>query len=89
MARDRFTIIQSDNQRDSFGPYWYEIYRNDDLVAHVWHDYRGSESGIDFVDRRGTKWPFINVTEFLTGGGPDPIDLTDDAVQYLIDELID
>lgn len=89
MSSDRFSIVQPPDPRDSFGAYWYEVYRNDHLVAHVWHDYRGSESGIRFVDKRKSTWPFINVVEFLTGGGSQPLALTEAAEQYFFDEFLE
>jgi hypothetical protein len=69
--------------RDSFPAYTYRIYEADRLVARYWHDHRGDDHGIKFVDGHSEDWPVGLMTEFLEGGGPEPLRLSDRAVTYL------
>jgi hypothetical protein len=79
----RYTIEQDGNKRESFAPYWYRIYRDGSIFAHYWHDYRGDDHGIKFVDGQKTGWPFGRMTDFLQGGGPKPLLLSARAIAYL------
>lgn len=78
-----FRIESADQNRESFAEYKYRIYKGDQLVANYWHDYRGDDHGIDFVDGRSESWPVGGMTEFLEGGGPRPLALSARAVAYL------
>lgn len=82
-----FTIERSGGERDSFGNYKYRILENGRLVAHYWHDYRGDEHGIDFVDGRSESRPVGRMIEFVEGGGPMPLTLSEKAVAYLKNRL--
>lgn len=73
-------------RREPFASYEYEIYDGARLVARYWHDFRGDENGIDFIDGRSEQWPG-RVSDFLTGGGPYPLGLSDAAVAYLAESL--
>jgi len=78
-----FTIEQMKEKRESFGSYTYRIYADSRLVAHYWHDYRGDEHGIEFVDGLKESWPVGRMTDFIQGGGPEPLTLSERAVEYL------
>jgi hypothetical protein len=83
----RFSIRQLSNRQEAFANYAYEIFDGPCLVATYWHDYRGDEHGIVFVDGRSEEWPVGRVTDFLTGGGPRPLGLSNAAVAYLAKKL--
>jgi hypothetical protein len=78
-----FHVEQEDSPRESFGNYTYRIYKSNRLIAHYWHDYRGDEHGVDFVNGMSDLWPVGRMTEFLEGGGPQPLRLSQRAVAYL------
>lgn len=78
-----YTIEEINDKRESFGEYKYRIFKNGQLVAHYWHDYRGDEHGIDFIDGESESWPVGRMVDFLTGGGPQPLGLSKRAVEYL------
>ena len=78
-----FEIRHTDGQREDFGPYRYGIYEDGRLVARYWHDYRGDDHGIEFPDGTSDFWPVGRMTEFVTGGGPQPLGLSDQAIAYL------
>jgi hypothetical protein len=82
-----FRVERNDSPRGSFGNYTYLIYRNDVLVAHYWHGYRGDENGIDFVHGLSESWPVGTMVEFLEGGGPKPTTLSQRAKIYLQEKL--
>ncbi len=69
--------------RESFGPYYFRIYKDDQLIARYWHDYRGDDYGIEFLKATTQKWPFRVISDFIEGGGPEPLKLTQWAVAYL------
>ena len=81
--RMEFDVTRSETPRQGFDAYRYRIWRKSRLVAMYWHDYRGDEHGIEFVDGRKEDWPVGRMTDFLKGGGPQPICLSDEAVAYL------
>ena len=53
------------------------------LIAHYWHDYRGDEHGIEFIDGTKESWPVGRMIDFVEGGGPKPLTLSERAVEYL------
>lgn len=57
------------------------------LVASYWHDFRGDEHGIKFIGGRSEDWPVGQVVDFLQGSGPEPLRLTEKAIEYLIARL--
>ncbi len=65
------------------GPYRYRIYKDGRLIAHYWHDFRGDDHGIEFIDGTKEQWPVGRMTEFIEGGGPEPLTLSNRAVAYL------
>ena len=75
--------IEQDSQREEFGHYRYRIYKDGRLVAHYWHDYRGDDHGIEFLDGTKEGWPVGRMVEFIGGGGSEPVRLSDRALAYL------
>jgi hypothetical protein len=71
----QFRVRQLTSEQPSY-VYRYLIFAGDRLVARYWHDHRGDEHGIEFVDGRLDDWPVGRMTDFLTG-------LSDAAVNYL------
>ena len=83
-----YTVRQIDERRESFGSYRYTIYQGKKQVAVFWHNYRGECEGIQVLESGFTEDPpFGMSSDFLTGGGPLPLGLSVEAVQYL-DKLI-
>ena len=79
-----YTIKQIDEHRQSFGSYRYAIYWGKKQVAEFWHNYRGECEGIKVLENGHSEDPpFGMSSDFLTGGGPLPLGLSDEAVQYL------
>lgn len=78
-----FEVTRSDAPRSGFDAYRYRIWRKGRLVAMYWHDYRGDEHGIEFVDGRKEHGPVGMMTDFLKGGGPQPVRLSEEAMAYL------
>lgn len=79
-----YRIEQDDSsKRESFGNYTYRIYEDDRLIACYWHDFRGDEHGIEFMDGTCEGWPVGRSIDFIQGGGPEPLTLSDGAVAYL------
>ncbi|HKR75603.1 MAG TPA: hypothetical protein VJR95_03005 [Rhodanobacter sp.] len=75
--------IEPESGRDKFGNYRFRIYRGEKLVAYYWHDYRGDEHGIDFVSGKSAQWPVGRMTDFVEGGGPEPLVLSARGVAYM------
>lgn len=69
--------------RESFDEYRYAIYEEGLLIARYWHDYRGDDHGIEFISGVIESWPVGRMTEFVDGGGPTPLVLTERAVAYI------
>ena len=82
-----FKIEQDRTKRESFGNYTYRIYQDNKLIACYWHDYRGDEHGIDFVSGESEGWPVGRIIDFIKGGGPQPLVLSEAAVAYLREKL--
>lgn len=78
-----YRVEQADTKRESLGEYRYRICQNDRLIAHYWHDYRGDEHGIEFVNGPTESCPVGRTTDFLEGGGPKPLQLSERAIAYL------
>jgi hypothetical protein len=79
-----YRIEQDDSSnRESFRAYTYHIYDGDSLIARYWHDYRGDEHGIEFVNGPNEGWPGGRMIDFIEGGGPEPLRLSDAAMAYL------
>src|SRR4051812_34031449 len=75
-----YRIEQDDStKRRSFGEYTYRIYDGDRLIAKYWHDHRGDEHGIEFTYGRTESWPVARMIEFIEGGGPEPLRLSERA----------
>jgi hypothetical protein len=82
-----FRIEWAEPRRDSSGNYIYCIFEDSRLIAHYWHDFRGDEHGIDFIDGTGEIWPVGRMIEFIEGGGPEPLALSTRAVAYIKQKL--
>jgi hypothetical protein len=82
-----FEIKHADSKREDFGEYRYNIYQSGRLVARYWHDYRGDDHGIEFLNGTTEEWPVGRMVEFVTGGGPEPLGLSDRAVAYITKKL--
>lgn len=82
-----FEIKHAASNRESFGKYRYNIYKDGRLVARYWHDYRGDDHGIEFLNGTTDQWPVGRMVEFITGGGPEPLELSARAVAYLNSKL--
>lgn len=63
--------------------YRYKILKDGILFARYWHDHRGDDHGIEFLNGIKESWPVGRMTDFLEGGGPQPLVLSKDAVAYL------
>jgi hypothetical protein len=83
MLQPSFTVQYATPNRDSNGNYNYRIFKNGRLVAMYWHDFRGDEHGIDFLGGPSEEWPVGRMIEFLLGGGPQPLTLSEKAIKYL------
>lgn len=75
--------VEQDSARDSSGNYRYRIYMDGTLVARYWHDFRGEEHGIEWAGGENDPWPVGRMTDFLEGGGPEPLTLSERAVAYM------
>lgn len=82
-----YEIKHADVKREGFGNYRYVIHQNGRLVAHYWHDSRGEEHGIEFLNGKSEGWPVGRMIDFIEGGGPKPLRLSSAAVTYLQQEL--
>ncbi|WP_288363300.1 hypothetical protein [uncultured Spongiibacter sp.] len=81
-----YQIRRSKVERDAIGNYQYEILHGKKVVAKYWHDFRGDAHGIEFVGgkKEGCPGSMIN---FLSGGGPKPVELTSMAIKYLCEKM--
>jgi hypothetical protein len=75
--------IEQESGRDSSGNYKYRIFRDGRLFAQYWHDFRGDEHGIDFVNGVSEGWPVGRMVDFLEGGGPKPLVISARGIAYL------
>jgi hypothetical protein len=82
-----YKIEQIHSSRQSFNEYRYNIYDDGRLIARYWHDYRGDDHGIDFINGSSEFLPVGRMVEFVEGGGPQPLILTERAVSYIKQKL--
>ena len=79
-----FTIEYSKEKLKALGNCaTYLIYEDGRVIARYWHDHRGDDHGIDFLNGDKEDWPVGRRADFLKGGGPEPLVLSDQAVAYL------
>lgn len=78
-----YSIERAGPTRGSFGDYRYRIFRDGQLMAYYWHDYRGDEHRIDFLDGSTQDCPVGRMSDFIEGGGPQPLVLSARAVAFL------
>ena len=82
-----YRVERDSAPREPFAEYRYRIFRDNVLVAHFWHDYRGDENGVEFVGGASESDPVRHPGRFLEGGGPTPLGLSKSAVAYLESRL--
>jgi hypothetical protein len=80
-----YTIEQDDSRHDRFREYTYRIYKDGRPVALYWHDYRGH--GVRFVNGASDLSFTGCMVDFIEGGGPEPLTLTQRAMKYLDQKL--
>jgi len=78
-----YTVRQFKKMSAPFSDYRYGIYQNEKLIAYFWHDYRGDDNGIEFVNGLSVPDPVDRMTNFLKSGGEQPLTLTKQAIQYI------
>lgn len=79
-----YSIEHISEVRESFGPYRYRIYVNGIEFALFWHNHRGECEGVRHVaSGREEDPPFGMCSDFLSGGGTEPLGLTKAAQEYL------
>jgi hypothetical protein len=78
-----YSVEQDAARRQGFANYTYRIYKGGQLVARFWHDFRGDENGVEFVSGGSEYAPLGGRSDFLQGGGPEPLTLTARAAAYL------
>lgn len=78
-----YTVSHVKKTRESFGEYRYGIYENGKIIAYFWHDYRGDNNGIEFVDGISAHDPVGKTTNFVEAGGPQPLKLSKRAINYI------
>lgn len=78
-----YTVNHVKKTRESFGEYRYGIYENGEVIAYFWHDYRGDDNGIEFVNGISVHDPVGSRADFLEGGGPQPLMLSKRAIKYI------
>ena len=80
----QYRVEPGDPFRDASRNYHYVIYNGDQFVARYWHDFRGDEQGIIFAngveDSNGLPG---RSSEFISGGGGKPLELTKWAISYI------
>lgn len=79
----RYEVEHERDDQMASGIHSYRIMSSGRMVARYWHDHRGDEHGIEFLDGRKEGWPVGRSIDFLVGGGPEPLCLTPRAVAYL------
>jgi hypothetical protein len=62
-----FKIEHAKTERNSFGNCMYNIFRDGKLDAYYWHDYRGDEHGITFLNGKNETWPVGRMIDFIEG----------------------
>lgn len=79
-----YRIEQDDcTNRHSNGTYTYRIYDGNRLVARYWHDHRGDAHGIEFAGGRSDNSLVGRMIDFIEGGLPKPLRLSERAQSYL------
>ena len=83
-----FSIEQERGSREPGDEYRYRIVRDGMLIARYWHDHRGDEHGIEFVTGFNESWPVGRMIDFIEGGGPQPLRLSNKALAYIEEKAI-
>lgn len=79
-----YNVEQIQENRKGFSSYRYRIFRGNTEFAIFSHDYRGECEYIKVLSSgRLEALPFGFSHEFLTGGGPLPLGLSEAAKRYL------
>jgi hypothetical protein len=87
MSLPRFSVRHRDTTRHSSENYEYDILDGQQVVATYWHDFRGDEHGTEFSDGSTEVGPAGRVGDFISDGGPNPLALSDAALEYLSAKL--
>ncbi len=88
MSENKY-LVEQDSERSSSGSYHYHIFINGTEVAEFTHDYRGDcESLVIHSTGHKEDPPFGRVSDFISGGGPQPLSLTVNAIKHL-EKLLD
>jgi hypothetical protein len=82
-----YSVRHKKEEREGFGPYRYDILFEKRIVATYSHDFRGDDHWIDFENGETIQWPVGKMTDFLKGGGRQPLRLSEDAVAFLKENL--
>jgi hypothetical protein len=82
-----YSVRHKDDEREDFGPYRYDVLHGKQIVATYSHDYRGDDHWIEFADGSTQEWPVGRRTDFLKGGGPQRLRLSDAAIVFLKKQL--
>lgn len=83
-----YHIRHRESSREAFANYEYAIFKGQVLIAIYWHDYRGDESGIEFVNGITMSNPLGGLLNFVSGGGRQhPLMLKPQAIE-LIDKVL-
>ena len=79
-----YSVEQIKESRPDLSPYRYRIFKGGKEFAIYWHNFRGECEGVTVLSTgREEDPPFGMCSEFLTGGGPLPLGLSDKAKKYL------
>ena len=78
-----YKVEHAEPSRDSSGNYWYKIYKDEQLIAKYWHDFRGDEHSLEFLDGTEKYCPLERMTGFIKGGGSEPLTLSNCAIELL------
>ncbi len=79
----KLRVEQISEAREPFGSYRYRILDGDEEVAVFTHNYRGECEWLRTSGGHEEDPPFGMITDFLTGGGPEPLGLTEAARRHV------
>lgn len=81
-----YTVQYSPAERKPTEVYKYMIFEDGIFIAYYWHDHRGDDHGIEFLNGIKEFSPLPRRSDFLVGNGRYyPLSLTKRAVAYLED----
>ena len=68
---------------ESFDGFEFNIYKDDTLIAKYWHDERGDDQEIEFINGVKESHPIGRMIDFINAGDLEPMSLSEKAVEYL------